>query len=236
MRIPIVAAVLLAAGPLPGCCAFVRLVCPQPPVAAPPRLTRDSPLEAVDFVVDAFRRRSPGEVYASLHRDFVEETGGYSGTEFATAYDLYEAEFREDAERLSRAPRGTPATLPDGSVRIDVGDEEAGITLTFVNVPSGRVVLADDVLPEIREALPPGPSGEPVRLGSLAAVEGDSLRIAVGAPLAGNGGFVDPRTVRRVEFHDDWLLRRVENARNIRFVDVLAERAGEGAGPGRAGR
>ena len=218
------AAVLLACTALPGCCAWVRLICPQPLVEGPPRLTRDSPLEAVDFVVDAFRRRSPGEVFASLHPSFVAETGGYSGTEFATGYDLYEAEFREDAERLAGAPRGRPSARADGSVRVDVGDEEAGITLIFVNVPATRVVLDDDALPEIRDALTLPSGGAPPRLGSVVTVEGDRAGVRVGASLGGAGALVDPATVRRIEFHDDWLLRRVENARNIRFVDVLAER------------
>jgi hypothetical protein len=224
LRVHVAAALLLVGAALPGCCAWVRLLCPQPPVEGPPRLTRDSPEEAVGFVVDAFRRRSPGEVFESLHPDFVRDHGGFSGTEFATAYDLYEADFRADAERLATAPRRPTVHGEDGSAVIDVGDEEAGITLIFVNVPAGRVVLDDDVLPEIRDRLRLPAGGARPRFGSAVAVEGDEVRVTVGASLGGNGAYVDPQSVRRVEFHDDWLLREVRNARNIRFVEALAER------------
>lgn len=203
---------------LGGCCAWARALCPQPPVAGPARLSRDSPEEAVDYLIDAFRRRAPQDVYGSLHPEFIRATGGYSGMDFATGYDLYEAEFRADAERLARAPRREAEFLADGLARVVVADEEAGITLYFLNVPSSRVVLRDDLVPEIPGRVPP--------IGSSVVVEGDELRVTITAPLQGQGAFIDPATVRRVEFHDDWLLYDLKDPRNIELAEVLDRMGG----------
>lgn len=213
----IVRAVLLslAAAPLGGCCAIARSLCGVPVPLSPPRASRDSPAEAVDFLVDAIRRRAPGEVFASLDPDFVAANGGFSFGEFATGWDRLEQDFRDDAERLARAVKDPPE-MQGAIAWVFVHDATASVRLAFRNRPAARVTLDDPELPEIAGVEMPDVS-------RLVSVEGDDLVVAARVPLHGHGGFVDPARVRRVEFHQDWLLVDIQEPRNIRFVDRMLE-------------
>ena len=78
---------LSAALALPGCCGFARAFCPVSQATGPARLQRDSADEAVDYLVDAFRRRSVADIYQSLHPEFRAQYGSFSQAEFTSAFD-----------------------------------------------------------------------------------------------------------------------------------------------------
>jgi hypothetical protein len=203
-----------AAAPLGGCCAIARSMCAFPAQTTPQRASRDTPDGAVDVVVEAFRRRAPGEIYESLHPEFVARNGAFSLSDFSTAFSYYESDFRADAERLARAKR-TPVRMKDGLAWIFLQDGDASLWLVLKNRPGSRVLLDDEVVDEIRGALPD--------LSEVVAVDGDGLVLRQSLPLQGQGDFVDPSKVRRVELFQDWLLYEVVQPKNIRFVDRIVE-------------
>jgi hypothetical protein len=213
---PILAALALAAGgaPLGGCCALALKMCDCPPQTVPQRATRDTPGGSVDYLVEAFRRRAPAEVYESLHPDFVASRGGFSLGDFATAFAYWEDDFRADAERLAVATRD-PVQMKDGRAWIHLSEGDASVWLVFQNRPASRVLLDDEVVQEIPGALP--------SLAEAVAVEGDGLVLRRPIPLQGLGDMVDPAAVRRVELFQDWLLYEIVEPRNIRFVDRIRD-------------
>lgn len=222
MRTPIAALVLaLAAAPLGGCCAIARTVCDIPAPETPQRNARDTPLRAVDYIIDAFTRRAPSEIYESLHPAFIEKEGGFSAAQFATAYDRFEPEFRADGARLKKAIRDKPRRK-GAEMWVYVHDDEgASVWLVFVNRPGSRVLLDQEFDDEIVDDLPEG------GVAAMVAVDGDGLALTRPVGLRGRGGDVDPASVRRVEIYQDWLLYGVAQPRNIRFVDrIVAEMKG----------
>lgn len=220
---PILGACLTAAAALPlaGCCALIAPFCEVEAAATPPRVTRDTPGGAVDFLVDAMRRSAPAEIYESLHPEFIRREGDFSLGEFAAAFDRYKEEFAADAARLAGATKDAPRLGADGLATVRVHDGDAELHLTFRNRPASRVVIDDDLIdapivgavPDLRE---------------IVSVEGDALRVNAGLPLQGQGDFVDPARIRRVELYQDWLLVgvRVPDPRSIRFLRVIEETKG----------
>lgn len=206
-----------AASSLGGCCELVRSMCPFPVPETPKAVTaRDTPLASVDFLIDAFRRRAPNDIYATLHPAFVEKEGGFSAFDFANAYTFYEDEFQADAVRLAAATK-EPPRWKEGTAWVHVHDGSMSVWLVFVNRPASRVVVEDDLNPEIRGAIAP--------LDQMVEVRGDTLVVTGAIPLQGQGDFVEPGKVRRVELFHDWLLYRVHEPKGIRFVDKVMEDA-----------
>ncbi|MCE9636965.1 MAG: hypothetical protein K8T90_14775 [Planctomycetes bacterium] len=215
MRAILGTAVLIAvATPLGGCCTIARSMCAIEAPKTPQAATRDTPNGAVDFIISAFRRKAPTELYESLHPDFIAKEGGFSAGDFANAFNHFEADFRADGEVLAVARRAAPRAK-DGVMWVKIEDAQTSVWLVFKNRPGSRVLVDDDVASEIRGAVPD--------LSEMVAVEGDGLRLTRPIPLQGQGDFVDPAHVRRVELYQDWLLYAVVQPKNIRFVDRLRE-------------
>jgi hypothetical protein len=214
-RAVVVAAVLAASAlPLGGCCAMAVSLCGIEAPKSPPRLTRDAPGAAIDYLVDAIERRSAREVYFSLHPDFVRESGDFSLQEFLAGFERFEPEFRADAAKLRKATRSRPRYSPDGTMcRIDLAAGDASVTLVFRNRPVADVTFDD---PEVGEI-----SSEVQRLDELFAVDGEELFVTRPLPLGGQGEWVDLARLRRVSVHQDWLLHTVAQPRNIEFAERL---------------
>lgn len=216
---PIVRVLVLAAcsAPVTGCCAIALTMCDLE-VPKPVCATADTPLGAVDHLIQALRNRSPADVYEALHPDYrlAVVEGGFSLNEFAAAFDHYQADFESDAELLAGARRTGPVVLAPGvqSVRLDAGD--ASVVLVFRNEPASRVFVDDPDFPgPIRGRIPGVPA--------MVDVQGDGLAVTRPVPLQGQGDFVDPAKIRRVELYDEWLLYDVREPRNIRFVNRIRE-------------
>jgi hypothetical protein len=210
------ATVLLAvlALALSGCCSVWAAFCREEPPRSPPRFTRDTPQEAVDFLVDAFQNRRVREVYDSLHPDFVREQGGFSRAEFASGYGRIESHLTADAARI-QAARRSDTVWRDGLAFVYVESADMSVWLAFQNRPATQVKAED-------------PDFGPVEVASTledlaAAIEVSSGGVFVTAPARLEGHPVDPDSVVRVAFHHDWLLRHVMEPRNVRFVERLRE-------------
>ena len=210
-------ALTAACAPLTGCCAIALTMCDMK-VGKAVRATADTPLGAVDHLIEAFRNRSPSDVYEALHPDYRNAVvkGGFSLNEFAAAHDHYRADFEADAEMLAGARRTGPVPIGPATVavRLDAGD--ASVVLVFRNEPASRVFVDD---PEFADPI----RGTIPSVAEMVAVEGDGLVLARPVPLRGQGDFVDPAKIKRVELYQEWLLYDVQEPRNIRFVDRIRE-------------
>lgn len=196
---------------LPGCLCAV--FCRTPAPESPPRLTRDTPQEAVDFLVDSFENRRIQDIYTSLHPEFVESNGDFSAGEFTALYNEYEADFLADASTLSVADRSQVAYGTSGQVAgITLAGGGARITLYFKNRPAYRVVLKD---PDVG-AIP----GTLISMTDAVAVQGDVVGVVQPLSLQGIPG-VRPGEVKRIELHDDWLLWAIQDPEGIRFLDRI---------------
>lgn len=225
------ATILAACLALPGCCAIAHLVCPCPAPTSPTCLTRETPDAALDFLVDSFRNRRIGDIYATFHPSFVRENGGFSQEEFSVAYEKFEQDFAADAESLSSAQRELrDATMPDGTavVRARLVNAAAGaeVVLYLENRPKIRVVTSNVFLPPIEGVVD---KASLVRLsgGHLGLPEDFALTsIENVRPETVNG--LTGKDVVRVEFADDWVVRLVPpgEAKGIRFLDKLKETIG----------
>jgi len=199
---------------LSSCCSLARLVCDIEAPPDPSPHTRDTPQEAVDFLIEAFEESRISAIYESLHGDFIERWGAFSASDFAVAFEEYEHLFEEDARSL-RASNRSEIHLDDNGdayIRLQSGDTMA--VLVFRNEPAYRVLTDDDDIG--------GTSG---RLGSLEgslATEGGDLSITRALPLNELVGLPANR-IKRLEFHRDWLLYRVSDYEGIRFLERLEE-------------
>ncbi len=218
-----IAALLAVLACLPGCwvlCAF----CPV--VKSPPRGDRDTPENAVDFLVDAFRRDAVLDLFESLHEDFRAENGKFGASDFSAAYAKYKDDFRADAESLAAAARSDVAVDAQGVAWITLrgGPTSAEVTIGFVDVPKILVATKDPVVPQIGPAeidksrlvrLADGRLSLPAEF-DLTSIQGVSKETVAG---------IRSEDVLRVEIHDDWVVRYVpqERAKNIRFLDKLKE-------------
>ncbi len=224
-RTALLGLLVVAASALPGCGTFCAVFCRQDPVKSPPRATRDTPEEAIDFLIESFRNRRVNDIFESLHPAFVRENGEFTAAEFNAGYERYEAAFLADAESLAAAMR-SPVTYLENGAGITVRNFQNGaeVTLWFQKVPRVRILTSDDWVPEL--------SG-PVDVEGLFAIEEGRLFLAREIDLTAIPG-VESATVaglrgedvRRFEVHDDWLVRQVQGARNIQFLDKLDEYVG----------
>lgn len=210
-------ALVLCAAALPhtGCCALAVSWCDIEAPRSPPRLTRDTPDGAIDYLVDAIERRAARDVYFSLHPDFVKESGDFSLQEFLAGFERFEPEFRKDAAKLRGARRTQPRYSPDGAMcRIDLASGDASVSLVFRNRPVAEMTFDD---PQVGELTSP----ELPRLDEVFTVDGDGLVLQRALPLGGQGEWIDLARLRRVAVHQDWLLYVVAQPRNIEFAERL---------------
>lgn len=212
----VLAAALLAA---PGCCGIARAMCPSPPPAtARHGITRDTPRDTIRFLVDAIKRNNPSDIYATLHPKFVQASGGYSLSEFVSAYEYFREEFQSDAARLDEAIVDEPFDR-DGLRWWKVHDGDAYVYLAFINQPRARVLLDDEYIPEIVS-----------RVGSVSRaveVDGDTLVVTAPIPLQGQGSLVSESMVKRVEISNDWLVYDMREPQGIQFADVIQREVDE---------
>lgn len=220
MRTKLLSLLLLSAFALPGCCGFARAFCPVKAPDAPPRLHRDTAEEAIDYLVDAFRRRDRADIYQSLHPDFRAQYGGFSQAEFTSAFDEYEHLFREDAEDFAQAQRTPTAKSANGvfqGVRLDSLSGQMTVLLVFKRTTRAYVKLDDDFVPESLGAVP--------SMGETLQIEDGWVFLKEPVYFEGLSG-VSPDQAVRLELHDDWLLHDVRNASGVRFIDRLRQMQG----------
>ncbi len=205
---------VLGAG-LSGCCTLSRGFCPCP--KCPPagrEIRRGTPNTALDFMTNAILTRRVADVYNSLHPEFRARFGGFSQSDFTTAFEYYEDDFTTDARRFARARREVLGMTADGStVGIRIEDGEMSAVLYFRNQPMARIRLDDDFVPESNAVIP--------SLGEIIMIDGDNVA-PLPVPFPGVTG-ADPWTVESLEYRNDWRLFDMKEARNIRFLDRLIE-------------
>lgn len=200
---------------LSGCCSWCNLICRTAAPESPPRLTRDAPRDAVDFLVDSFENRRIQDIYKSLHPEFVQSNGDFSAGDFTALYNEYEPDFLADAATLSVAQRSAVAYGSDRSVAgITLVNGASKITLYFKNRPAYRVVLTD---PDVG-AIP----GTLISMADAVAVDGDQVGVLQPLSLQGIAG-VRPEEIKRIEIHDDWLLWAIQDPEGIRFLDRIQD-------------
>lgn len=212
------AASLLAA---PGCCGIARAMCPSPPAAtARTGITRDTPRDTIRYLVDAIKRNNASDIYATLHPRFVDASGGYSLSEFVSAYEYFRDEFQQDAARLERATIDEPFER-DGLRWWKVHDGDASVYLAFINLPRARVLLDDEYIPEIVSRVG--------KVSGAVAVDAASDQLVVTAliPLQGQGSLVTESMIKRVEISNDWLVWDMREPQGIQFADVIQKEVDE---------
>lgn len=213
-RAALVFAAAFATAPAAGCCA---IFCPPKPVKGPARLHRDAPRDTIAYLVDAIRRRSPNEIFETLHPAFVKASGDYSLADFAAGFDFYYDDFSADADRLDKAAFGAPV-VDQGITWVKVTSGASGADIGFVNVPGVTVAVDDEFFPEI--------ATKTKRIATFARIEGDTLVIDGPIPLGGAGSAVAGSAVKRIEFANNWLVYDIRNTDGIRLTDVLKNSSG----------
>jgi hypothetical protein len=221
------AALLLAASTTSGCGTIAHWIWPCPVQPPSSRLTRDTPEDAVDFLVEAFKNRNAGDLYHSLHPDFVKENGGFAQDEFQLAYEHYEADFAADAANLVDADRNI--RMVRGEAVVTLSNPKTGAFFPFVLVdrPKIRIVTKNPFVPPIEDA---------VDMHALVRIEDGRLALPADFPLTSianlskeTAAALKTEDILRVEFFDDWLVRRVDvdAAKGIRFMDKIKEHLGK---------
>ncbi len=201
---------------LGGCCAVAHILCPLEPPASPARLTRDTPDEAVEFLIEAMGERRVRELYDSLHPQLVAEWGGFGVQDFRTAFLHYEDDFAEDAAVLASADRS--AVEYDGAeARMTLTAGDRRLTVHLRDAPSALVRVDDDFFGTVVETSALGREA-PFR------VDADRLHIQLTLPLPSEG--IALESVTRVELRHDWQVVGWSDARNIRFLDRVREALG----------
>jgi hypothetical protein len=207
-----------------GCCSLARMACSFPVPKSPAKGDRSTPDAAVDFLVDAFRRRATLDVYESFHRAFIEENGGFHADEFATAYHHFEADFAANAESLADAERKVVEESQDRVV-IELTNAKTGafLPIVFEDRPKFLLVTKDPLADRIPASidmralvrLEDGRLSLPANI-TLTTIEGVSPEMVAGLKSS---------DVLRVEFFHDWLVRSIDPARakNIHFMDKIKE-------------
>jgi hypothetical protein len=231
-----VASVLAVLPTLGGCAALAHTMFPCPVPNCPPgRMTRETPEDALEFLIDAFKNRRIGDIYDTFHPAFVRENGDFTKEQFSVAYEHFEQDFLADAESLSHADsgwmaptqveiRGVPATL--SGVRLRNPQNGAEIVFALQNRPKLRVVTNDRFVGLIEG---------PIEKDVVVRLSNGTLSLPADIPLTSIEN-VAPESVAplssanvvRVEITDDWLVRFVppDKAKNIRFMDKIKEHIG----------
>jgi hypothetical protein len=224
----VAAALVLAASATSGCTTIAHYVWPCPLPERASRLTRETPDDAVDFLIDAFKNRRVIAIYESLHPDFRAENGDFSRSDFSLAYEHFEPDFLADAENMAAADRNIHAPVA-GEVLVELTNPATGAYMPIVlaNRPKIRIVTTD---PYVRTI------DGPVDMRALVRLENGRLSLPSDFPLTSIEN-VQPATVKglksqdvlSVEISDDWLVRRidVEQAKGIRFMDKIKEHVGK---------
>jgi hypothetical protein len=223
-----VAALALAASATSGCTMIAHYVWPCPLPERASRLTRETPDEAVDFLIDAFENRRTVAIHESLHPDFVRENGKFTSEEFALAYERYEPDFLADAQNMAAAERKVHAPV-DGEVLVELTNAETGayIPIVLANRPKIRIVTTNRVV---------GTIDGPVDMRALVRLENGRLSLPSDFELTSIENLSPAAAARlksedvvRVEISDDWLVRRidVDQAKGLRFMDKIKEHVGK---------
>ena len=218
------ALVVAAAFAAPGCCALAQMACGFPVATSPPKGNRDTPGDAVDYLIDAFRRRDIDAIYKSFHPQFTAENGQFSEGDFAIAYDHYESDFAADAETMAAAEHRVPKTTGN-TVVVELVDEKSGayLPITLENRPRIQIVTTNGFVGTIEGT---------IDMRALVRLENGRLTLPQDFPLTSIEN-VSPEAAKalkssdivRVEISDDWLVRAIDarRSRNIKFVDKIKE-------------
>jgi hypothetical protein len=208
---------LAAATTLPGCCSIARALCPvEQPLVGDTRLTRDTPAESLDYLVSAFRDRRIGDIYDSLHPDFRARYGDFSLAEFTSAFEEYEDLFQQDAEALRTAERATTRMNPERTHgAIAVRNDDMGAIVIFRRRDVAYVKLDDDFVSESRVLTPP--------IGTLVSVDADGWVVPMQPIRFEELGGVDPASIQRLEYRQEWLVHELRDVRGVRFLERIEE-------------
>ncbi len=205
---------------LSGCCSLARGLCPVEQPARPyTRLTRDTPEEALDFLIEAFRDRRIADIYATLHPDFRESqhAGGFSLSEFTSAFEEYEQLFQDDAADFAAAERSPVQRSADGqyaSIALRHGDMGAIVLFRRRDVAFAR--FDDDFVSSSTAFVQP--------LGSMLQFDDDGwLQPTQKVHFDGVRG-ISASDVVRLEYRREWLVYDLRDVRGVRFVERMRER------------
>ena len=216
--------IVVAAFSASGCCALAQMTCGFPVPKSPPKGNRDTPDEAISYLIDAFRDRRIDDIYKSFHPDFTAENGAFSEGDFAAAYSHYEADFAADAETMAAAERKIPETF--GSVVVvELSDAKTGayLPITLENRPRIQIVTKNAFIGTIEGA---------VDMRALVKLEDGRLTLPQNFPLTSIENLspeaakaLKSSDILRIEISDDWLVRGIDarQSKNIRFVDKIKE-------------
>ncbi len=221
-----VVACVAAASVSSGCGVVRWAICPP----APPRtrLTRETPDDAVDFLVQAFKDGDITGLYDSLHPDFRREFGDLSLEKFALVYEQSRPDFAADATNMSAAERNV-RELSDGRAVVELSDANSGafFPILFVDRPKLRIVTKDPFLGMIEH---------PIDMRALVRLSDGTLSLPADFALTSIDGVspkaaaaLKPQDIVRVEFAHDWVVRAIDidRAKGIRFLDKLKENVGK---------
>ncbi len=201
---------------LPGCCSLARGLCPvEQALKENTRLTRDTPDESLDYLVEAFRDRRVADIYNSLHPDFRDRYGGFSLAEFTSAFEEYEDLFREDAGNLGSAKR-EPAKYSVngllGGIQAASGDMRA--ILVFKRVDKAFVKRVGGRVRESEAPIQP--------IGSMLQAEDGLIMPTLPVKFAGMSD-AEPHQIVRLEYRVEWLLYELRDVHGIRFVERIED-------------
>ena len=214
--LPLVLATALA---LPGCCSLARGLCPvEQALETNTLLTRDTPDEALDYLVEAFEDRRIADIYNSLHPDFRDAHGGFSLAEFTSAFDEYEDLFRQDAGNLKNARRQAARYSVNGllgGIRVDSADGTMGAIVVFKRVDKATVKRVGGRIPGSEAVIQP--------IGSMIQAEDGLIMPTLPVKFAGMGD-VDPHQIVRLEYRVEWLVYELRDVHGVRFVERLEDR------------
>ncbi len=212
----LVVIVLAAALLLPGCCSLARAICPvEQPLVGDTRLTRDTPGEALDYLIAAFRDRRIADIYGSLHPDFRARYGDFSQAEFTSAFEEYEELFQADAETLrtaEREPTQFNAERTYGVIAVRNGEMSA--LVIFKRRDLAYVKLRDDFVPESQAVVPP--------LGAMIAIDDGWVVPTQPIRFEGLEG-VEPSAILRLEYRQEWLIQELRDVHGVRFLERIEE-------------
>ena len=222
-RAAVLAACLASAVPAAGCCSlFCSVEAPESPTV----LTRDTPEEAVRYLVEALQGHRVRDIYESLHPELRRELGGFSLADFTSGFSQIEDDVDADARLLESATVRFVDFHPEkpGVARVEVRAPGAGGMVALQNMPDVWVDFHSGRFPESRAVL--------ADLGDALAFEDGALVQRRPVPLAGTRS-ADMSQVRRVVYRNNWLVRawRFDPDARIRLLGRRRDERRKETGP-----
>ncbi len=203
---------------LSGCCSLARAICPvEPPLTSDTRLTRDTPNEALDYLIAGIEDRRIADIFDCLHPDFIARHGGFSLAEFTSAFDEFESSFAEDAKNLSAASRTQMRHWREGDrafASIAVNNDGMSAVIVFQRRDIAFIKTTNDFVAESRAVIAP----------LEAFLRNDEGRIVPRWPVRFDGmAAVAPDEIVRLEFRREWLVHELRDVIGVRLIERINE-------------